>query len=396
MRLALTLSLRDLGHDWRVTFCFLAALMGVLAPLLVLFALKNGIIQNMVTSLVDDPSNRELIAEGAARYPAEFFETLQQNPDVGFISASTRSINTTVSALRHRDARALERNVSVIPTGEGDPLIKGNVPQAGEVYLSDSLAEALSAEPGDTLEMFVDRELSGQRETARREMAVAGIVSKQLYGRDAAFLSLPDLLAVELYRDDRAITAETWTEPRPEPAYYPSFRLYARDLDVLPKLRSELAAMGVRARPRAQNVELLLALRTNLNILFLAVAGLACAGFWFAMAANLRAMTETRRVTFSLLGLLGSPLSQRRMIPLMQAIILVQGGIALTLLVVLPAIAGINAYFSDAGGNAVAQLGWVHIVATLAIGLVTSLTASGWALSAVGGIGMDEVLTHAA
>ena len=47
----LRLSFRDYTHEWRMSGCFIFSLAAVLAPLMILFGLKFGIVTSMVTQL---------------------------------------------------------------------------------------------------------------------------------------------------------------------------------------------------------------------------------------------------------------------------------------------------------------------------------------------------------
>ena len=52
------LSLADLWHDRKVTLCMAASLVAVIAPLLLLFGLKHGVVSQLQEELLSDPRNR--------------------------------------------------------------------------------------------------------------------------------------------------------------------------------------------------------------------------------------------------------------------------------------------------------------------------------------------------
>ena len=54
------LAFRDYSHEWHISGCFILGLAAVLAPLLVLFGLKYGLVTSMLTALAEDPENREI------------------------------------------------------------------------------------------------------------------------------------------------------------------------------------------------------------------------------------------------------------------------------------------------------------------------------------------------
>ncbi|WP_231125786.1 hypothetical protein [Roseovarius gahaiensis] len=161
--LPITLALKDLRHDWQAAVCFIAALVGVLAPLLIVLALKNGVIGTMVGRLVEDPSNREILAVGAGRYDQDFFNALAARGDVEFAMPATRSINTSADAVQNMANRQLERAVPLVPSAAGDPLITAFAPVGpGQVYVSAALSEALGGlRAGAMLEILIGREIDG-------------------------------------------------------------------------------------------------------------------------------------------------------------------------------------------------------------------------------------------
>ena len=392
MKLPVTLALKELRHDWQASACFVAALVGVLAPLLIILALKNGVIATLLGRLIEDPSNRELIAIGAASHAPSFFEQMMGREDVAFIMPATRSINAVANGVRNRDARKLERNVTLIPSASADPLSPEVSVAPGSVVLSQSLADDLDVSPGGTIELRIDRRVDSAAQVATRNMRVVGLIPPELYGRSALFISLPDLVTIERFRDDAAITPQTWTDAGPAPESYASFRLYANRLQDIAALETELESRGIATRPRAENVTLLISLRRSLNLLFGVIAVLAAVGFWAAMAANLRGAVERQRVSLSLLALLGLSTAARRAIPAVQSTVLVMGGVVVTLSLILPVLFFINRSFTPEGVDRIARLGAIDLVGTVCLGLVTAITASVWAVYTIGEISPDEVL----
>lgn len=394
MKTVVMIALREMRHEWLASLCFVAALVGGLAPLLVILALKNGVIDAMVDRLVEDPANRELIAVGAGRHEPGFFSALAARPDVAFVTPATRTINAQANAVRNADGRQMEQAVALIPSAAGDPLLDGAAPfvDAGKVVLSDELAKALAVASGGRVEMLIGREIDGRRETAKGLFEVLAVLPEERYGRMAVFVSLPDLLAAERFRDDPAITPADWLAPRDAPSAYASFRLYAARLEDIAPLSESLRADGIDTRPRAQNAALLLGFRKNLGFLYAVIAVLGVAGFWAAMAANLRGMVARQRLAFSLIALIGMRDSERRLVPLVQSVLLVAAGLVATLVLVGAMILIVNRIFMGSTGESVAHLGALDVAATLLIGLATAITAAVWAIRAIDGIGPDEVL----
>lgn len=394
MIIPLRLALRELRYDWIAALCFVAALVGVLGPMLILLALKNGVIGGMVDRLVEDPANREIIAVGTGAYDAAFFDGLQERPDVGFLSPATRSINALADGLRSGDGNRTELSVPLIVSALGDPLLGTEPVAPGKVWITAPLAEKLAVSVGSPVTMFIGREIDGRQESVRAELTVIGVVSAERYRRPALFLSLPDLLAVERFRDSATITPEIWLDDIANPPTFASFRLYARSLADLEPLMQTLSARGVETRPRAENAVLLLKFRSNLDLIYALLAVLALTGFWSSMAANLRGMVERRRLAFSLLRLIGMPGRARVLIPLMQSLILIGCGIGVSFAVAVPVLGILNIIVPGADQDVIADLGWRDALGAVGLGALTAVTAAAWAMRAVAKIPSEEVLRN--
>ena len=173
--MVLWLSLKDYFHEWRMSFCFVLSLAAILAPMLVLFGLKFGIISSMAERLIHDPRNREIRPVGSGHFQSEWFESLRSRRDVAFVSPSTRSISATISLQNPRANRSQIISVELIPSGTGDPLLDANnIPNTlSEIVLSDSAARKLGVSRGDTLDGSLARVFRGKRERVHLPIEVS-------------------------------------------------------------------------------------------------------------------------------------------------------------------------------------------------------------------------------
>src|SRR4051812_14764386 len=93
------LAWRDFVHETLMSFCFVLALAAVLAPLLVLFGLKFGLIDTIASRLIEDPRNRELIPVGSGRFDAGWFARQRGRPEVAFTVPETRRLSASFAWL---------------------------------------------------------------------------------------------------------------------------------------------------------------------------------------------------------------------------------------------------------------------------------------------------------
>ena len=68
LALLVRLSLADLWHDRKVSFCIAASLVAVIAPLLLLFGLKHGVVSQLQNELLSDPRNLEVKMLSSGNY----------------------------------------------------------------------------------------------------------------------------------------------------------------------------------------------------------------------------------------------------------------------------------------------------------------------------------------
>ena len=164
MRLALfaRLAWQDYRCDARLSWCAILALAAVIAPLLVLFGLKFGLVTTLTERLERDPTVREVIPLGGARFNLQSIEALALREDVGFVIPRTRQIAATADLQGPRQSLSVE----MLPTAEGDPLLDG-LPEPADahaVLLSQSAAEKLGVAAGEIDDLPLKRQFAHEVE----------------------------------------------------------------------------------------------------------------------------------------------------------------------------------------------------------------------------------------
>ena len=153
------LSFRDYSHEWRMSGCFILALASVLAPMMILFGLKFGIVTTMVDELVENPANREIRPIGSGRYDDAWIEAFRNRDDVEFIIPKTRALAATIQLKSDKAKRIL--STELMATAAGDPLLRGlsSVPRDYyQVVLSQSAANKLKVKSGDQIDASLARQ----------------------------------------------------------------------------------------------------------------------------------------------------------------------------------------------------------------------------------------------
>jgi putative ABC transport system permease protein len=382
--LAARLAARDFGHDWRIVLCQVLGLTAVLAPLLVLFGMRFGLIDTLAQRLIEDSRNREIVPAGSGRFDAEFFHDLTGQDGVAFIVPATRSIAASFTRLRKADGggRPLS-GVALLPSGPGDPLFAGNAPPAGDaVVLGRRLADSLGAAVGDRLTAEITRQRNGRLEAQRLALAVSGITDAPIAPADALLAPLDLLTATEDWRDGFAVGDRGWTGSPPPTAdrVFARFRLYARSIYDVGAIEARLKERGVEVRTASAEIAQMQLLDRNLGIAFWLIAGCGAFGYLVSLAASLRGHVERKRRDLAMLRLIGLPTRSLVAFPVVQAVLIAVLGVVLAGLVFQGAATALNTIFAGSlqPGERICRLLLIHFGIAAAATILAALLSASW------------------
>ncbi|MDY7220305.1 FtsX-like permease family protein [Denitrificimonas sp. JX-1] len=298
----------DLWHDRKVSFCIAASLVAVIAPLLLLFGLKHGVVNQLQEDLLSDPRNLEVKMLASGAYTAEWIEQLQQMPEVGFAIGQTRSLNTQADLVV--DKRHFVENAEVIPTAAHDPLLNTAMSDLseGQVILSYSAAQRLKVQVGDSLRMRVLRKLNQINERGELQLQVVAVLDAARFPRPAAFVNLPLLIALEAFRDGFKLPElglATGVERHERPISFSKVRLYASSVDDVAPLTDWLAERHIESGSRLAEIESVKAINQVLTLIFLVIAITALVGCIASLIGAFLANIDRKRKDLAVLRLLG-------------------------------------------------------------------------------------------
>ena len=315
------LSFRDYSHEWRMSGCFILALASVLAPMMILFGLKFGVVSTMIDELVENPANREIRPVGSGRYTDEWIDAYRQRADVDFIIPKTRALAATIQLDSESSNRILSTELQA--TDDGDPLLAqlASVPRGyGEVILSESAADRLKVRPGDRIDASLARQFQGKRERVHLPLEVIEIVDARITTRNVAFVSLDLLIASENFKDGRAVPVLGWDGNADDSErVYPSFRLYAGSIYDVEKLVADLERDGVRTKANVAEITTVQSIDRNLSVIFWIIACVGALGFSFSLGASLWANVDRKRRELSVLRLVGFKSGRIVLFPVLQS-----------------------------------------------------------------------------
>jgi putative ABC transport system permease protein len=318
----LRLSFRDYSHEWRMSGCFVFALASVLAPMMILFGLKFGIVSSMVSGLVENPVNREIRPIGSGQYSGQWIEQYRGRKEVEFIIPKTRALAATIQ-LKSDTARHI-LSTEMMATAKGDPLLTGldNIPSGYlEVILSKAAAQKLKVEKGHEIDASLARQFRGKRERVHLTLSVIGIADVTVSSRNIAFVNLDLLLATEQFKDGREVPELEWIGDRNglDERKYPSFRLYAKSIYDVGNLVADLEKQGTRVTANTTEIQTVQSIDDNLSVIFWIIACVGAVGFAFSLGASLWANVDRKKKDLSILRLLGFKTSRIILFPVVQS-----------------------------------------------------------------------------
>ena len=322
----------DCRFEWRVTLCLALAVAAVLAPLLVLFGLKSGIVGTLTAQLQADPRAREIVWKFNGPLDAAWVDALARRPEVGFLVPSTRSLAATVDLQGPNEAL---QDIDLLPTAPGDPLLGHGQPVPtgfGEAVLSHEAARRLGVQAGDTVEAAIARVYRQQRQTLRFPLRVVAVLDESVFAGKLVLVPLALLEACEAYRDGFAVpelgAVDGAAGPRARPPHA-RLRLYARTLDDVRGLAQELRVAGFEVTTRSRDVELVEQIDHALSFLFRLIAAVGVTGCLLSLAASLWANVIRKRRELALLRLIGVRERVLTVFPSVQALLIASGGLLL-------------------------------------------------------------------
>lgn len=321
--LSLGLALRELRHHWLLTLTQVLALAAILTPLLLLDALRVGVIDGLIGRISEDPRNRQIVLTQQGRYPPSQLETWRRDPRVAFIAGHATPIARELSFAKAAGGLSKSAPGVVLASGPGDPLLPpaGRPPRLLEAVITQSLAQKLGLAEGEALQLETSRHSQGRDEWMTLTFRVSGIVPSSLWAGDGALLAEETLSGIERWRDGFAAPALglSGAEPEPDPAHR-NFRLYARDLPALKSLTDMLQSLGVPVvAPRLKDYENIVSLNQAMTTLFALIAGVSGVGFLISSAAAQWGDVTRKRRAFSILRLHGLSRLHVSIFPITQA-----------------------------------------------------------------------------
>lgn len=421
----LKLAFKDLLFDRLISSCQIAAIASIIAPLLLLFSLRHGILTELETKLLQDPKVLSLTLDTSYRLDTQFFVNLNQQPEVGFVIPEVAAL----SALVDIKFKSGAKRVSIMPTAFGDPVVAGSGISFGEsalqakestaaesttaeeskvaqgqatataqgqtdsglntvpgsedqtlateeeqplqdawgveqknqdtdlvqvektpkssdifkvlsylnqsldddeVFISEDLAAEREVKVGDSLLVIISRTLNGQRQSARVNFKVKGVIKQRFLNDDVLFANLKVVTALDDYRNGyEPVIFSDGSNVKTTPRYYAKFRLFAKDIDAVIPLYYKLKEQHLSVSSKVGEIENIQAIARVMNFIFVVIALVSGIGGALALSGLMLSSLKGRKKNFVLLRLMGQRSSDTYLIVFLENFILSSLGFAL-------------------------------------------------------------------
>ena len=387
--ISLRLALADIRHDAAHFLCAVILIAAMIGPLLVLLGVKVGAVTVLLSDLRDSPDNLGIFIEGAHEFDQDDVERVRALPGVGF--AEGQNIVTTTGRLVLQKLPDGDRSISggYGTTGKGDPLTdRGATLARDELLLSEAFARRLQIKPGDKVSVLLER---GPPDTGsiEPEFKVSDVLSEEVISGNFVLLSAETIALIEAYGFGYAIpdwgvaNGQALSERRDS---FEKIRIYAADLVSLPDLAQKLEELlGVQTSSRAREVLAILRLESNLNAALGFVAGAGVIGLFFVLMAHFWSAVRRKRLSWSMLSLMGMAPIALAAVPVAQATLVSIVGFAGGLIVYSIVERTIGAWFGALLGDA-ESVAILPVDQAIAVGIgvvvisVLSSAAAGYAI----------------
>lgn len=392
------LAWKDWKHECLLSLCAVLALASMLAPILVLTGLKNGLLEGMRQKLMRDPAVLIITPKSdAGKFPPAFISELASLPGARFAIGKTRETSTDISLTNPENG--MRASIAFEPSAPGEPVLENvglKSPEDGkepQIILSATAAKALGASAGSALVASIGRRAPGGKlESFRLTLHVAGILPPETADRKMAFAPLALMEDLENYRDYIAVPGRG-LEGRDAAAerQYASFRLYAAGLDDVESLAAWLEGKKIEVITRAREIATIRSLETAINNVILIISLAVGAGFTAFTISSAESAVRRKNRMLGLLRLLGFRRLSLLLFPLAQSFLTAVGGFLLSLLLYLCASMAIGGIFNAQGLDS-CSLSFGDIALAASCVLVLSLLASLRAATSAAGVEPSTVI----
>lgn len=338
------LALASLWHNRRLSLFTVVIYAAIVAPVVILYLLKTGVIAAWTQELARDVQSREIDIRGeyTQRLTSDEMQRLGELPGVDFVVGEAMALVSTRQMRRVEPRRGPTQQIKTRTSAPGDPLLpEGMDLGLTEMALSTRAAQQLEAAPGDTIAITLRRlSAEGQSETHRLRFTVAHVVDPRKWPGEAVFLRPKVTVAMGDWISS-ALEDVAQVQSPGDDMRFASFRIYAKSVHQATHLRQTLTENGYEAGLRVAAVSQMLFLEHGLNLVFQVILILSLAGLVASILLLQWLSIERQKPDLALLLTTGFSHGRIRGFVLLQAAVLSLAGLTLATLLSVAAFQGL-------------------------------------------------------
>lgn len=287
--------------------------MAVIAPLLLLFGLKYGVVTQLQHQLEQRPNLLEIKAQSRSNHlTQEWVEQTQARADVKFAIGLTRSLNAEAPIFKTERAAQVTINnplyTEIIPTASGDPILRRDAATphlvGQQAVMSYALAQQLNTKADDTVYLRLTRTKDGQQKQEYLAIQIMEVLAPQDFARKAIFVPMSVLLGIEYFIDDMHDDFEL-VSPTPAKHTFANVRIYANSVDDVLPLSRWLEDQNIHTTSAQEAIYHTKTLNGILTLLFSVIAITALVGSSVSLTGSFLTNIDRKRQQIATLRLIG-------------------------------------------------------------------------------------------
>ncbi len=405
LKLSVWLAARDWMQEFSLSICSILALASMLAPLLVLHGVHNGVIQRLRENLMKDPGVLVIIPSGVkgAGFSASFLDEAGKAPGITYIMGRTRAVAAELQVVSAQGKRQI---ITLEATSEGDPLfakfdklLPVSNPDNLQIALTATAAAKLDVKTGDKLEAALNRRTSaGRPERQNLQLTVVSVLPQIASNQDAGFVDMPLLQAIQDFRDGISAPLFNYSgeQEAPTSRHYESFRAYVKDINDVEIAEKWFNEHETPVQTRAKEIANIRKIDSTLGAVISLIACAGVAGFLAFMASTSLAAVRRKWKEIGMLRLTGFSRLSLWVFPLVQVVLTGIFGCILAFLLYIGVAYSIDAFFAEETGNeAICVISFSSFAVIFIAVQILAILASGWAAKKAAAISPVDVIREA-
>jgi len=237
------LTFQDVLRLWPTVQHHVIIVAGICLPILLLLGLKNGHVADLREDLLKSPTGRQVVfwsgQQGELMTPVVVRSYEREIPGVEIVIPEIQRL-VSLTATHDQGNEHYVDNVTLYSTRPGDPILAqygGDVlrKDGDGIVLMSSVSEALDVQPGDAVEVTVERERDGAVETASVSLEVRAVIEQGSNEKSSVgYADVETLCAMEQYVMGFQVRRFGWPALKaPAPDRYSSYLIFCEETSPL-------------------------------------------------------------------------------------------------------------------------------------------------------------------